>query len=64
MKEKEDKLDNIYDIISQDALMNERFYNFGKYYIKTNSNRYINSELWINNAKYIENNCGYRKEND
>jgi len=57
LKTKEDKLDNIYDIISQDALMNERFYNFGKYYLKKNSNRYINSELLINCAKY-------RLEND
>ena len=57
LKEKEDKLDNIYDIISQDALMNERFYNYGKYYLKNNSRRYINSEILINCAKF-------RLEND
>ena len=51
LKERKDKIDNLYEIINKDIFMQEKFYNYGKYYAKRFGNRYLNSEILINYAK-------------
>ena len=59
LNEKKDIIDNIYEIIYKDIFMQERFYNFGKYYAKKFGNRYLNYEVLINCAKNrLENDTG------
>ena len=51
LKDRKDKLDNLYDLILKDIFLQERFFNYRKYYSKKFSSRYINSEVLINSAR-------------
>ena len=51
LKENKDNIDKLYYIILKDIFMQERFYNYGRFYKIKYSQRYINTEILMNCSK-------------